>query len=140
MNKIILAFAIMFGATLAVQGEAQAKKNHHGHHNNHNNHNQHKKHFKQFKKSWGYNHGHSYNKYSRRRCHVAGRYSIKRSLRNRGYYGIRKLHRNGILYSARAVSPNGYLVKLKINGCNYRIVKRRTVRPFPVAWQRNNNW
>jgi len=77
-------------------------------------------------------------RYDRRyfRCNIAGKRSIRRSLRGRGFYDIRQLRRYGKIYSAKAVSPRGYLMKLKINGCNYRIVKRRIIKTYPwrTSW------
>jgi len=79
--------------------------------------------------------------YKRRyRCYVAGKRQVRRSLRSRGFYDIRRLRRYGKIYSAKAVSPRGYLVKLRINGCNYRIVNRRIIRDYRATWSGGYAW
>ncbi len=78
--------------------------------------------------------------FRQRGCYVADRRSIKRSLRQRGFYDINRLRRQGRFFSAKAISPRGHLVKVKVNGCNYRIVKRKILRPYPPVRYYGGSW
>ncbi len=93
-----------------------------------------------YKKPYNYNNG-----YIRPYvCNIAGKRKVRRSLRSRGFYDIRRIRQNGKIYSAKAVSPRGYLVKLKVNGCNLRIVKRKVIRNYSPGYNygnaRRTNW
>jgi len=100
--------------------------------------------YKAYKKPSGYKKPYIYQNdyvYKRRyRCDVAGKYAIKRSLRNRGFYDIRWVKQRGRFYSVKAISSRGHLVRLRINGCNYRIVNRRIIQAYPALWSQGNPW
>ena len=146
MKRTLIALTTLVAATVGFQGQAQAGNNNLGlsiefalgdglgvrigngvklvdhRHRSHRRHGERR----------GYNRHHHYQDrhgYKRRhRCFRSSKRSIRRSLRHRGFHDIHRVRKHGRIFSAKAVSPRGYLVKLKINGCNHRIVKRRIIR------------
>jgi len=88
------------------------------------------------KKPYNYNRGYGYQRpYV---CNIAGKRAIRRSLRARGFYDIRRIRQSGKIYKAKATSPRGYRVKLKVNGCNLRIVKRNIIRNYSPGYSYGN--
>ncbi len=85
-----------------------------------------------YKKPNKYNRGYGYQRpYV---CNIAGKRAVRRSLRARGFYDIRRIRQIGKIYKAKATSPRGYRVKLKVNGCNLRIVKRKIIRNYSPGY------
>lgn len=161
MKKTIIALTALVAATVGFQGQANAGHKHNSgfnvgvHFGNGSGFSggkiSHKVHKKQgHKKKWHKSHGnvYGYNKHNyyqdrhgygrRHRCRIAGKRSIRRSLRNRGFYNINKVRRHGRIYSAKATAPSGYRMKLRINGCNFRIVNRKIIPTYSSIRSQNN--
>jgi len=150
MKKTLIALTALVAATVGFQGQAQAESRHYNGSSlqfdvqlgngfgiriaDRKSQKRNRRHVERYgyKKHHRYQERYGYNR--RHRCYRAGKRSIRRSLRHRGYYDIHRVRRYGRIFSAKAVSPRGHLVKLKINGCNHRIIKRRVIHAYPTVW------
>lgn len=153
MKKTIIALTALIAATVGFQSQAQAGQKvnigfevqlgngfsvHKIHQSNKYSHKHNKRHKRKGRRYGNKKHFHGHNYYHR--CRIAGKRSIRRSLRRHGFYDIHQVRRYGRMYSAKAVSPRGHLVKVKINGCNRHIIKRRIIRSYPTVWSQGNSW
>ena len=152
MKKTLIALTALIAATVGFQSQAEA-----GHYHN-------KKSGVQFELQFGngsgitigngftrvhrpygyykkrYNHNRGYGYRRPYICNIAGKRAVRRSLRARGFYDIRRIRQIGKIYKARATSPRGYRVKLKVNGCNLRIVKRKIIRNYSPGYSYGPAW
>ena len=165
MKKTLIALTALVAATVGFQAEAEAGHNHksksgiqfelqfgngsgltigNGFTRVHQPYGYNKKRHKRNVDRYGYKKPYKYNKgYGYQRpyvCNIAGKRAVRRSLRARGFYDIRRIRQFGKLYTAKAVSPRGYLVKVKVNGCNLRIVKRKIIRNYSPGYGYGNAW